>query len=511
MNFNTLATQEDSELLGQRLAQQTRQQRILAQRAIRSRLPMMLLLALGILASLIVGRMAFSSPMMVVLGVVAFAGCLITLRYPGIALVVLAILTTEFIPQAATLKSLTIYPIILFTPFMLIYMLIQLAFRKRTYIWPSFAVIWPMIALILLSIISDLAIQVDWTPGIPYTVSGNPIIYSEVLSVYLYALPLLIVMLTVALMTDTGGWLGRIMLLFRMLSVVSAFCVLIDFARLHASLYTFRFNEPDILWMRLQAIAMVLGLGAILSFTYLLYARRWRERVLFAAETIVSLIALGITLQNTWWLEAIFGIAVVSLIYSWRLFLVECVGGVGSLLFFKGSLNKLLSVKSDDTNRLVIWQDMLRIWKLHPWLGIGPGNVWTYDQVYTQLPLLLRNFATTGLGLAHNGYLQALVEMGPLGLLLLLAVLFTIGLASWRLLRRSQRQTERLECILGLASLGILVGSAVGDFTSGAFFYLNGQIGGFNSLPSLLTNWVFFGLVLYKDQVWRKSLKTRGI
>jgi O-antigen ligase len=511
MNFHTLAIQEDCDLVRQRLAQQTRHQRILAQRVMRSRLPMILLLALGILASLIIGRIAFTSPLLVVLGIIACAVCIITLRHAGIALVVLTILTTEFIPKALSLKSMTIYPIILLTPLIIVYMLIQLAFRKRTYIWPSLAVTWPMIALIVLGIISNLAIQVVWTPGVPHTVSNNPLIFSEGVAIYLYALPVLVVMLTVALMTNAGHWLGRIMLLFRLLSVLSALFVLVDFARLHGNIYSFRFEEPSILWIRLPAVAMMLGVGAILSFTYLLYAHRWRERLLFAAETIIALIALGITLQNTWWLEAIVGIIVVSLIYSWRLFLLECVGGISLLFFLKGALNKLQSVKADDTNRLIIWQDMLRVWKLHPLLGLGPGNVWTYDQEYTHLPLLLRNFATTGLGVAHNGYLQVLVEMGPLGLLLFLAVLFTIGLASWRLFKRSHPQSERLDRILALASLGLLVGSMVGDFTSGAFFYLNGQIGGFNSLPSLLTNWMFFGLVFYKDQLWRRSWKTRGI
>src|SRR6266700_4156229 len=393
MNFHPLSIQEDSDLIRQRLAQQTRHQRILAQRVMRSRLPMILLLALGILASLIIGRIAFTSPLLVVLGIIAFAVCFITLRHAGIALVVLTILTTEFIPKVLSLKSLIIYPVILLTPLILVYMLILLAFRKRTYIWPSLAVIWPMIGLIVLGIISNVAIQIVWTPGVPHSVSGNPLIYSEGVGIYLYILPLLVVVLTVALLSEAEHWLGRIMLLFRLLSVLTALFVLIDFIRLHGNLYSFRFEEPNILWIDLQSLAMTLGLGSILSFTYLLYAQRWRERLLYTTETIIALVALSITLQNTWWLEAIVGIIVVSLIYSWRLFLLECVGGISLLFFLKGALNKLQSVKADDTNRLIIWQDMLRVWKLHPFLGVGPGNVWTYDQQYTQLPLLLRNFA----------------------------------------------------------------------------------------------------------------------
>lgn len=50
--------------------------------------------------------------------------------------------------------------------------------------------------------------------------------------------------------------------------------------------------------------------------------------------------------------------------------------------------------------RLNYWQDTLRIIKLHPWLGIGPGNFNLAQSRYT-----------------HNSYLQVWAEMGILGII----------------------------------------------------------------------------------------------
>ena len=168
---------------------------------------------------------------------------------------------------------------------------------------------------------------------------------------------------------------------------------------------------------------------------------------------------------------------------------------------------KLLSVKSDDYYRLIIWQDFLRVWSKRPWLGVGPGNAWGYDQVYTELPPLIRDFTKTGLGVAHNGYIQTLTELGPIGLFFLIASIIVIAVAAARLYRRSNTRETYRDRVLGLIALGLLCGSAVGDYTSGSLFLPARQVGMVNEIPSVLTSWIIFGCVLYKDQLWRLAHK----
>lgn len=419
------------------------------------------------------------------------------------ALVLLTLCTTEFIPRVASLKTLNVYPIALFMPFLLLVFITRRVFEIRHYNWPALRVIWPMIGLVALGIISNVMIQLSWSPGVEHQENGNPLVYSEVLGILLYLLPLVLVIVAVALLTNRERWIGHIISLFRVLALLAASIVLIDFARLHTSFYAYRFAEPTIGWISLQGLAMPISLGCIVSYTFLLHGNGWQMRLLCTGELLLCMFALCVTLQNSWWIEVVIGIIIVTALYSRRLLVALILIGIVVLVLLQGQLAMLQNVKAGDVYRLVVWQDMLRVWETHPLLGVGPGNVWTYDQHLTHLPLLLRDFNATGLGVAHNGYLQVLAELGPLGVVLLLALLFLLGLACWRLYQRSSDRERLPDRILALAALGLLGGSAVADITSGAFFYLNSQIGGFNALPTLLNNWMIFALVLYKDQTAR--------
>ena len=166
------------------------------------------------------------------------------------------------------------------------------------------------------------------------------------------------------------------------------------------------------------------------------------------------------------------------------------------------TLRRLSTVKTADYYRLIIWKDALRVWGKSPVLGVGPGNFWAYDARFTQLPLYLRNFAKTGLGVAHNGYLQVLGELGLPGLFFYLAFTVVMAVMALRLFRRSNSPDDR---VLGLVGLGLVCGSALGDITSGAMFLQPRQLGSSGSLTQVLSTWIIFGSVMYKDQVWRMA------
>ncbi|HET7638927.1 MAG TPA: hypothetical protein VFK47_09335, partial [Ktedonobacteraceae bacterium] len=67
-----------------------------------------------------------------------------------------------------------------------------------------------------------------------------------------------------------------------------------------------------------------------------------------------------------------------------------------------------------------------------------------------------------------------------------------------------QNSAQRTDAALGLAALGLICGSVVADYTSGFFFLPPRQLGGFNDLPQVVTAWILWGCVIYKDQLWRK-------
>jgi O-antigen ligase len=285
--------------------------------------------------------------------------------------------------------------------------------------------------------------------------------------------------------------------------------------------------------MNLRALAQLLALGSMLAYARFLYATSWRNRLMYFLALACCLGGVYLTLENSWWLEIGLALLVMTVAYSRRFFVYCCLAMLPLLPLVKSELSKLQQVKSADSFRLIIWQDALRVWSKQPLLGVGPGNFWVYDQRFTQLPYYLRDFNKTGLGVAHNGFLQILGELGPMGLCFYLSFIVGIIFVSLRMFRRStvKKLTTgrnpfkwldlylyadsklRRDRMLALVSLGLICGSAVGDFFAGSFFLQPRQIGGFNDMPQVLTSWIIWGLVLYKDQLWRitrKKLRYEG-
>ena len=81
-------------------------------------------------------------------------------------------------------------------------------------------------------------------------------------------------------------------------------------------------------------------------------------------------------------------------------------------------------------NRTELWADYLGLWRDEPLFGYGLGAT---------RGLLL---SQTGLGGAHNAYVQAAVDFGLVGLLLWLALLGAVGVAALRL-RGPAGRTDR--------------------------------------------------------------------
>ena len=161
-------------------------------------------------------------------------------------------------------------------------------------------------------------------------------------------------------------------------------------------------------------------------------------------------------------------------------------------------------------------------------LGVGPVDFWAYDQIYTQLPRLYRNCNATGLCVAHNGYLQSLGEIGPLGLFLYIAASVVVIIISIQLYRRTKlvkirkdnllnsilqalglyeysEVEQRNDRVLALVGLGLICGSMAADFFIGEFMLPPRQVSAFNVIPQVMVSWTVYGLVMYKHKLWLTS------
>jgi O-antigen ligase len=421
-----------------------------------------------------------------------------------VGLVALGVLASPLIPLAFTVKSVDIYPVELALVLLLSAITILAAFHIRTFVWPSLWAIWPQIGLIALAIVSTLMIQVTWLSQVSRRLNSTPVLFSEVLGVIMYCVPLAVIVVTTACLTGRDQWIVKLENILLIVAAIGAAIVCIKFKQIGASVYQFRYTESTIYYMPLGSLAQFMGLGAMFAYARALYVERWRTRIAYLALMLLCVVAVYITLEKSRLIYTLVGLMVITLIFSRRLFVALCVLSLPLIPVVLSVISAITQGRSvGDLNRLIIWQDMLRVWLKRPILGVGPGDAWPYDQVFTHLPFFLRNFNRTGLGVAHNGVLQILVEVGPLGVFCYYAFAVIVVIMAVRLFRRSQAPDKRADRILAVLCLGLVCGSVVADPISGIFFLPPAQIGGFNILARVVPTWIVFGCLIYKDQMWR--------
>lgn len=98
---------------------------------------------------------------------------------------------------------------------------------------------------------------------------------------------------------------------------------------------------------------------------------------------------------------------------------VLLVAGAIVLDFSDGSPAALFGRDATLSGRTVIWSFSWQSYLRHPWLGYGYGAFWTSTSPAAQF----WSYYHMNVPNAHNGYLQLLVDVGPLGLGLFLAAL----------------------------------------------------------------------------------------
>ncbi|WP_216320688.1 O-antigen ligase family protein [Deinococcus aestuarii] len=109
----------------------------------------------------------------------------------------------------------------------------------------------------------------------------------------------------------------------------------------------------------------------------------------------------------------------------------------------------LSNYQSADTwaGRLGIWQGGLQMVAHYPWLGVGAGNFAVLSPEYSLAAAHL-DFLRPGGAVAHNMFLSILAELGVVGLVLFVAILFKAIRTAYSLSQRSQMATACLVSLL---------------------------------------------------------------
>lgn len=198
-------------------------------------------------------------------------------------------------------------------------------------------------------------------------------------------------------------------------------------------------------------VSMCLLCAALLPHVFA-RARATKRR----GELLVLLVALGAALATLYltysrgaWIALVIGVAAVGLLqnrnvlYGMVAVIMVMLIAVPSTLDRFSDLTKAneVSIGQGDPNSLAwrvrYWGEILPYWQRSPLTGIGPEMV--------------RNTQPTGFD-PHNSFLQALIEMGVVGLGAFLAVLVTIAVSLRRALKRNRAPgLDRALCVAAAA------------------------------------------------------------
>ncbi len=228
-----------------------------------------------------------------------------------------------------------------------------------------------------------------------------------------------------------------------------------------------------------QAIVVPAALGLFAL------ARRAEIRVAYLGAFAVITFSIVASLTRTAMISIVI-VALLALLLPWRFMFRSArqkasygaaigvmVGGMLSIAASEAFFQRVSSIFSGwgsqgdrGAGRTDLWAAAWNAYQHHPWLGIGAGNFSSHSLTLLQHTPgvdVKAQYVQQG-RLVHNSYLEALTELGPVGLALLVLV---IAITTWYLIRIFRRATAARDdtarivaatLLLALLSLAISMG-----------------------------------------------------
>lgn len=178
------------------------------------------------------------------------------------------------------------------------------------------------------------------------------------------------------------------------------------------------FSHPNTYGLYLVAVVVA-------AWGYGRESHGWRRYLTFAIG-VGAMASLILPLSRSAWLA----MAMVVLSIGWRypkVFLYVAIGVIVAVMVQPRLVERALDLSGSDVFessnsvdiRVDMWSEAIRLWEVNPVLGAGWGSF----------------AASTGGGFVHNDYIRTLVELGPLGAFVFVALMALLLRSSYRAMR----------------------------------------------------------------------------
>ncbi|MGB2951829.1 MAG: O-antigen ligase family protein [Gaiellaceae bacterium] len=257
------------------------------------------------------------------------------------------------------------------------------------------------------------------------------------------------------------------------------------------------------------AIYQVISLPAVLALAAT--DRRPQRQAVYYAIVGVVVLSVVASLSRTG-LVVLGSVVFATLLAPWRLFFRSArqkltytmsLAGAAVVAAIAGSDNFIKRAETifnyggpngdRGSGRIDLWRAAWRGFTEHPWHGLGAGNFQAkaLDLLQTTPGVNTAASYVHAGRVVHNGYLEALTELGVVGFALFMLVL---GLASWSYLstfRRARALGDRLLERLAISLLVSMAGFAV------SMFFASNELG--------KPLWIFVGLAIALEAMVRRA------
>ncbi len=405
--------------------------------------------------------------------------------FPGFVLLIVGAIAIPFEVGTGTQSS--INPAMIMIAMLTGLWLVDMIVQKKIEFIRSRALI-PPLALVISAIFSFLIGQLRW-----YPIEGASLA-SQIGGVALFALSAAVLMVA-AHQIKSIEWIERLTWIFLACSgyylllthVIPAFTTAFDsfFGRLFS-----RGTPGSVLWVWIFALTF----SQILCNNRLKLFQKALLGLLFATAFYFRVIVTPY--WSSGWVPAVAAITVIGLIYLRWVGISLGVAGAFAYVIYGSIFKNLLLADNEysfDT-RIEAWQIAANVFKVNPLFGLGPSNYYNYTSLYP-----IRGYFVPFN--SHNNYVDLLLEVGLVGFLIFLWMLFELWRTGWRL---KSIAPPGFAYAFVVGCLGGVVGTAVaamfGDWVI-PFVYNIGFIG----FRSSMLSFFFFGCLIALGQILAKK------